>query len=134
MCAVYFMLGTMAMWTSLSLVEDTRVSRKIGLFPRCLVFGLNWNAHNEFPCKFFYLCCPHRHYSGLIYGKSLEFGPKYDHDMEGEPFFRFNLVMYDAIHGGPPMTTQLWETTNILLKCSTTQFAKLSFIDQVLKV
>lgn len=64
----------------------------------------------------------------------MEFGPRCDHSVQGEPIYRFHLVMCDALHGGPPLTAQLWETANILLQTTPSDFSKLNYVDQMLKV
>lgn len=122
------------MWNSLSQVEESRNRGQSASLPCCLVYAINWNGRNPFPHKFFYLCCPHREDGGHVCGKSVEFRPKCDHDMEGKPFYCFHLVLMDAIYGGVPMIAQLWEMAAISLKCLPREFAKLSYLDQILKV
>lgn len=42
--------------------------------------------------------------------------------------------MTDALHGGPPLMAQMWESASILLQTSPSDFSKLTYVDQMLKV
>lgn len=64
-----------------------------------------------------------------------DFGPKCDHGRQPTFSFRFQLVLYDAIHAGVrPVHVQVWDTTTILLGYSATNFNLLSVDEQTFHV
>lgn len=122
----------MAEWVSLSDVEEKRAKGITMQFPPCLVWAANYTARNPYPRKFVYSSCPHRENDGHRCGKSLEWGSKCGHYLPGKPAFRFQLVLFDAIHGGvQPVKVLLWNCASILLKYSAMEFSVLPEIEQM---
>lgn len=123
------------LWIWLASVEKHQLSGHSTTLPCSLVFAGNFVARNKFPAKFFYSGCPHRLDTGHLCALSLEHTPKCDHGLHGTPFYRFQLVLYDAVHAGlAPIRAQLWESAAILLECSPLDFSLLSESEQTFRI
>lgn len=60
----------MANWT-MSEVEELRATGKTSSFLPLLVCAVDFDAHDKFPTRFFYHCCPFRLDLGSVCTKSL---------------------------------------------------------------
>jgi hypothetical protein len=119
-------------WTSLSEVEESRGNGDSCTFPAACVWIANFVAPNPYPRRFVYQACPERLPSGRICSKSLEFGPCLKHDSPPIWKFRFQVVVFDAIHGGiPPLHVNMWDAASVLLGCSPEEFSGWGQVEQV---
>lgn len=123
--------STMVVWTLLANVEECHIVGKTSFFSPLLVFVGNYLARNKFPSKFVYALCPTRLENGWVCGKSLgKFDPKCDHGRQPTLSYRFQLIMFNAIHGRvAPVRAQLWENTSIFLGYLAVDFNALSTVE-----
>lgn len=88
----------MANWTLLFIIESTCASVKQALLaPSSMVYVMNWVAQNSFLAKFMYVACRVCH-------KSMESGCHCHHEARAKPIFCFQIVLFDVVHGGIPLS------------------------------
>lgn len=121
-----------AQWTSLSEVRESKVSGHFKRFPPALVYVGNYVARGKYPFRFTCLECPHQDTSGLVCGKTIEVGPRCNHELDMVPAFKFQLFLFDAHHlACPPLRAVVWEAASTLLGCSALDFSIMSEANQV---
>lgn len=127
-----FSQTSMADWTPLYEVEEGRLSGRVFTYGPCLVWAANYVARNPFPRKFMYRACSHVTENGNPCNKSLEFGSRCGHASPGYPKFRFQVLLFDAAHGGcPPVRAHIWDGAAQLLNCAPQDFFDLDTAAQL---
>lgn len=125
----------MAQWVPICDVEEIRACGRTASLGPALVWATNYAARNPFPRKFLYTACSYVGDSGMACKKSLEFGARCGQSSGGEPKFRFQVVLIDAMNARTsPLKAQIWDSASLLLNCSAIDFSLLDPMTQMTTV